>query len=151
MKLFVKTNSDVQETEVTIRCRERDEEVENIISGIHSSIKQIIGEKDNGDSCQVALTKVLYFEALEGNVFAYLEQSVIRVKNTLYELEYSYKNHHFIRISKSAVVNLRAIKNIKPEEGRRLILELKNSEHLVVSKNYVSVLKKALCMKEDKK
>ena len=58
--------------------------------------------------------------------------------------------NHFVRISKSVVVNLRMITNIRPEEGRRVRIEMKNQEYLIVSKNYVSDLKKALGMKEGK-
>lgn len=151
MKLYVKEHCNVEETEVIIRCQKHDDEVENIIAGIQNASKLMIGEQDNGDSCQVPVIKVMYFEAVEGNVYAYLEQSVIKVRNTLYELEDLYSNYYFIRISKSTIVNLRTIKNIKPEEGRRLMIELKNKENLVVSKNYVSTLKKALGMKEVRK
>lgn len=148
MKLYVNEHCEVTETEVIIRCQEHDDEVENIITGIKSAAKLIIGENEKGDSCQLPVINVLYFEAVDGNVYAYLEQSVMRIKNTLYELEDSCNNYYFIRISKSVIVNLRTIKSIKPEAGRRLLIELKNKENLVVSKNYVSALKKALKMKE---
>ena len=42
------------------------------------------------------------------------------------------------------------ITNIRPEEGRRVRIELRNQESLIVSKNYVSDLKKAIGMKEGK-
>lgn len=148
MKLLVQEKCDIRETEVIIRCQERDEEVDNLIIGIHSATKKIIGEKENGCSYQVSAVRVLYFEAVEGNVFAYLDKEVMRVRNTLYEIEESYSNNHFVRISKSAAVNLRAIKSISPDEGRRLRIRLTNNENLVVSKNYVSALKKSLGMKE---
>jgi len=151
MKLFVKEHCDVDETEVLIRCQKHDNEVENIITGIRNASKVIIGVKENGDSCQVPINGVMYFEAVDGCVFAYLEQAVMRVKSTLYELEDSYSNNHFVRISKSAIVNLRAIKVFKPGEGRRLLLELNNKEVLVVSKNYVGTLKMAIGMKEVRK
>ena len=148
MKLFVKEKCDVKETEVEIRCRTRDREVDDLIAGLRSATNTIIGEKENGDVCQVPVVRILYFEAIEGKVFAYLEQEVIKIKSTLYEIEDAYKANYFVRISKSTVVNLRMIKNMRPEEGRRVRIELKNNEYLIVSKNYVGDLKKALGMKE---
>ena len=148
MKLFVKEKCDVKETEVEIRCQIRDREVDDLITGIKNAANTILGEKENGDTCQVPVVRILYFEAVEGRVFAYLDNEVLKIKNTLYEVEDSYKSNHFVRISKSAVVNLRTVTNIRPEEGRRVRLELKNREHLIVSKNYVGCLKKALGMKE---
>ena len=148
MKLFVKEKCDVKETEVEIRCRIRDREVDDLITGIKNATNTIIGEKENGDLCQVPVIRILYFEAIDGRVFAYLDKEIVRIKSTLYEVEESYSNNYFVRISKSAVVNLRTITNIRPEEGRRVRIELKNNESLIVSKNYVGSLKKALGMKE---
>ena len=148
MKLFVKEKCDVKETEVEIRCRVRDREVDDLITGIKNATNTIIGEKENGDLCQVPVIRILYFEAIDGRVFAYLDKEIVRIKSTLYEVEETYSSNYFVRISKSAVVNLRTITNIRPEEGRRVRIELKNNESLIVSKNYVGSLKKALGMKE---
>ena len=150
MKLFVKEKCDVKETEVEIRCRIRDREVDDLIAGLRSATNTIIGEKENGDTCQVPVARILYFEAIEGRVFAYLEREVVKIKHTLYEVEETYRHNYFVRISKSTVVNLRTITNMRPEEGRRVKLELMNKEYLIASKNYVSGLKKALGMKEAK-
>ena len=52
MKLFVKDRMDLTETEVEIRCRERDSEVENIIRSIKTAGDYLICEKENGDKHQ---------------------------------------------------------------------------------------------------
>ena len=146
MKLFVKEKCEVKETEVEIRCRTRDREVDALIAGIKNAASFLVGEKENG----VPVARIFYFEAIEGKVFAYLEKDLIKIRSTLYEVESTYQSNHFVRISKSVVVNLRMITNIRPEEGRRVRIEMKNQEYLIVSKNYVSNLKKALGMKEGK-
>ena len=150
MKLFVKEKCEVKETEVEIRCRTRDREVDALIAGIKNAASFLVGEKENGNLCQVPVARIFYFEAIEGKVFAYLEKELIRIRSALYEVESTYQSNHFVRISKSVVVNLRMITNIRPEEGRRVRIEMKNQEYLIVSKNYVSDLKKALGMKEGK-
>lgn len=150
MKLFVKEKCEVKETEVEIRCRTRDREVDALIAGIKNAASFLVGEKENGDLCQVPVARIFYFEAIEGKVFAYLEKEIVKIRSALYEVESTYQSNHFVRISKSAVVNLRMITNIRPEEGRRVRIELRNQESLIVSKNYVSDLKKAIGMKEGK-
>ena len=61
MKLFVRENQNLAETEVEIRCNTRDKEVENLIHAINSATNVIIGEKDSGDKTPLYLSKVLYF------------------------------------------------------------------------------------------
>lgn len=147
MKLIIKEKAAVKETEVEIRCVTRDNEVENIVQGIKSASSLIVAKKENGDFCQLRPSQILYFEALERLVYAYLDNEIVTVKKNLYELEEELSSLYFIRISKSTIVNVRAIKNIRPEDGRRIRLQLRNGEWTIVSKNYVSSLKKMIGMK----
>ncbi|MCR5213324.1 MAG: LytTR family transcriptional regulator DNA-binding domain-containing protein [Eubacterium sp.] len=141
MKLFVKDKMNISETEVEIRCRERNDDVENIINSIRAAGTMLMGEKDNGDKAPVFISKVLYFEAVERYVFAYTSSDVFRVKKTLYDLEDELKDRHFVRISKSLIVNVKAVEHISPENSRRLKLKLRNGEWVIVSRNYVADFK----------
>lgn len=147
MKLFLKEKCNVNETEVEIRCVKRNSEVDSIIKGIKDAGTTLIGEKENGDVLQISVKDILYFEAVDRHVYAYLKNEVLRVKSTLYDIELSYQELFFVRISKSFIVNIRDINCIRPEDGRRVRLLLSNGEWLIVSKNYVSTLKKAIGMK----
>ncbi|MBR1772548.1 MAG: LytTR family transcriptional regulator [Eubacterium sp.] len=150
MKIFVKDKVKISETEVEIRCREKDSEVEAVLESIKSVSDTLMGEKENGDKEPVRVSKVLYFEAVDRNVFAYTTDNFYRVKRTLYDLEDYLTKKHFVRISKSAIVNLKAVKSVAPEDGRRLKLLLRNGEWIVVSRNYVSDFKTGIGMKEAK-
>ncbi len=149
MRLFLKEIKDLKETEVEIRYRERDEEVENLISAVNSAHDKLIGVKDNGDCVPVSFTKILYFEAVDRGVFAYTSASVYKIRNTLYELEDTCSSKSFVRISKSTIVNLNAVRKISPDEGRKLRLLLANGETVIVSRGFVGDLKKSLGMKGD--
>ena len=150
MKIFVKDKVKISETEVEIRCREKDSEVEAVLESIKNVSDTLMGEKENGDKEPVRVSKVLYFEAVDRNVFAYTTDNFYRVKRTLYDLEDYLTKKHFVRISKSAIVNLKAVKSVAPEDGRRLKLLLRNGEWIVVSRNYVSDFKTGIGMKEAK-
>ena len=147
MKLFVRENQNLAETEVEIRCNERNAEVENLIYAINSAANVIIGEKENGDKILVYITKVLYFEAVNRSVYAYTGSDIFRVKKTMYDIEDLVSNDHFVRISKSVIVNLRAVRKISPDSGRRLKLLLSSGEWVIVSRNYVEDFKQSIGMK----
>ena len=147
MKLFVRENQNLAETEVEIRCNERNAEVENLIYAINSAANVIIGEKENGDKIPVYITKVLYFEAVDRSVYAYTGSDIFRVKKTMYDIEDLVSNDHFVRISKSVIVNLRAVRKISPDSGRRLKLLLSSGEWVIVSRNYVEDFKQSIGMK----
>lgn len=147
MKLFVRDNLNLAETEVEIRCSERDEEVKNLINAVKAAGDTLIGEKENGDKTPVYISKVLYFEAVDRNVFAYTTSEIFRVKKTLYDLEDMALSNFFVRISKSVIVNLKAVQKIAPDSSRRLKLLLRNGEWVIVSRNFVNDFKNALGMK----
>ena len=150
MKIFVKDKMNISETEVEIRCRERDNEVEAIIESVRNVEDTLMGEKENGDKVPVRISRVLYFEAVDRNVYGYTDQEFYRIKRTLYDLEEDLEKRHFVRISKSVIVNIKAVKRIAPEDARRLKLELRNGEWIVVSRNYVADFKAGIGMKEAK-
>jgi DNA-binding LytR/AlgR family response regulator len=147
LKLFVRENQNLAETEVEIRCRERNEEVENLIHAINSASNVIILEKENGDKAPVYLSKVLYFEAVDRNVYACTGSEVYRVRMTMYDIEDLTLKDHFVRISKSVIVNLRAVRKISPDDGRRLKLLLSSGEWVIVSRSYVEGFKQSIGMK----
>lgn len=150
MKIFVKDKMNLSETEVEIRCKERDTEVEAVLESIKIASDSIMGEKENGDMEPVRISRVLYFEAVDRNVFAYTVDDFFRVRRTLYDLEDYLIQKYFVRISKSTIVNLKAVKSVAPEDGRRLKLLLRNGEWVVVSRNYVNDFKTGIGMKEAK-
>jgi DNA-binding LytR/AlgR family response regulator len=147
MKLLLRVNPDISETEVEIRCRERDSEIDNLIDAIHSSAEAIFGINDTGDTERIYTSQILYIEAVDRDVFAYKAEGVYKIRKTLYELEENLKNKLFVRISKSVIVNLKAVRSVSPEDFRRCRLLLKNGEYLIVSRNYVNNFKAAIGMK----
>ena len=150
VKLFLREDKDIRETEVEIRFRTMDDETKALISAVNSSADMLIGLKDNGDSERIFVAKILYFEAVDRYVFAYCSTGVYRIRKTLYELEDGLKDRSFVRISRSALVNINAVRTIKPEDSRRIRLCLKNGEYLIVARNYVRNFKTAIGMKEDR-
>ena len=60
------------------------------------------------------------------------------------ELESQLASRHFLRISKSTIVNLMKVEAIKPALNGRFLVRLRNGEDVIVSRKYVPALKAAL-------
>lgn len=147
MKLFLREIPTLSETEVEVRFRERDREVDNLVRSINLSGDALYGINEKGDTEMVYVSQILYIEAVDRDVFAYKASGVYRIRNTLYELEDDLREKLFVRISKSTIVNIKAIRTIAPEDFRRIKLLLSNGEYLVVSRSYANGFKLAIGMK----
>lgn len=147
MRLFLREKPDIEETEVEIRYRTKDREVEDLVRTLNSSSDLITGISDKGDTEVIYASEILYIEAVDRGVFIYRKDDTCKVRSTLYELEERLKDRCFVRISKSTLVNIRSIRSIAPEDARRVKLLLRNGEYLIVSRNYVNDLKAAIGMK----
>jgi DNA-binding LytR/AlgR family response regulator len=92
----------------------------------------------------VAPKDVFYFEAVDNKVFLYLEKEVYETKLKLYELEERFVGTDFLRVSKSVIMNLAKVKTLSPAFNGRFEATMKNGEKVIVSRQYVPVLKDKL-------
>lgn len=92
------------------------------------------------------LEKDYYFESVDNRVSACCKQEVYEVKQKLYELEKLYDHTNFLRISKAMIVNVSKIQRVAPMFNGRLEAVLDNGERVIISRQYVSGLKKKLEM-----
>ena len=86
----------------------------------------------------------MYIESVDNRTFIYTLQKVYESKQRIYELEENLKPKHFLRISKSSLVNLMKIISVKPALGGSFSAVLSNGEEIIISRKYVSELKKVL-------
>jgi DNA-binding LytR/AlgR family response regulator len=93
----------------------------------------------------VPLRSVLYFAAEGQSVRCFAAASSGEVKERLYELEARLPASRFARISKSAIVNLGAVREVHPWFGRSLLLRFGvEGRQVEVSRSYVGSLKDRL-------
>ncbi len=137
-KISVKENE-----QVTIECVEVTQEIMNLKSYAEGVGNSIAGTID-GKMTEASLSDILYFEAVDESVFAYLEKDVMAVKGRLYEYEKRLSEKGFVRISKSILLHLNKVENIRPALNRKFIAELSNGEQVMISRQYVKPLKEVL-------
>lgn len=143
MKLIIESDSNAQEVSVTVRCGKIDDEVSKLIENIRLFTNTIHGKK-NGIDFFIGLSDILYFESIDNKMFFYTEKEIYETTLRLYEIEERFKETSFVRISKSFIINLTKVVNIRSETNSRLIAELINGEKVVISRQYVPLIKKKL-------
>jgi DNA-binding LytR/AlgR family response regulator len=131
------------EPEIIIRCNEFDESTVKLIDLIRANTKKFVGF-DGSQICLIEPAEVFYFEAVDNRVYIYCKDKVFESRLKLYQIEEEYEASDFFRASKSFIINLRQIEMLSPAFSGRLEALLKNGEKVIISRQYVPVLKKKL-------
>ena len=143
MKIIIQTDDSVQETTLSITCREVTPELERLIEALRLSDKKL-SVRVNGEIRLIDLKSILYVETVERNSFIYTEGGVFESQLRLYELEAMLAEHNFIRVNKSTLVNLNMIESLKSDIDRRIRVTLKNGYQLIISRTYAEDFKAKL-------
>lgn len=143
MRIQIFEDPGIEETEVTIRCREADEQLMQLVSRLRMYERKLIGIRD-GSTYILDPREILYIDTADRKTFFYTGDAVYETVLKLYELEERLAASDFIRISKSCIVNFFQIRSLRPEFGGRMILTMNNGEKLCVSRQYAGTIKKKL-------
>jgi len=143
LKIMIRQDESVAETEITVVCRQLDERLEEILATI-SLIDNTVTGRRGDETCFIPLKEILYFESVDNKVFFYTDGEMYEMSAKLYQLEEKLQNSKFARISKSTIANLNKFRSIKPEKNSRLTATLVNGERLVVSRQYIGEIKTKL-------
>lgn len=143
MKIIIECKED-NDFEVVIRCNKVDDNVKKIMSLLEND-KFIIG-KLNNRSYQIMINDIYYIEANEDRVFLYCKDKVYETNLRLYELENKLETYFFIWISKSNLLNLNKLDNVKALLNGRYEAMLINNEKLIITRHYVRGFKKKFGM-----
>lgn len=143
MKLSMEESASHIEPEIIVRYREMDEPLRRVVAAIRLAGGTLIGRQEERLHILNA-EDVYYFEAVDGKVFLYAEKEVYETSFRLYEIESRFEETDFFRASKSVVVNLSKIASVQAVFNGRFEARMKNGEKLIISRQYVPVLKKKL-------
>ena len=145
MKITIVEIGPGEEEEIIVRCRELSDELTQCLKTLRQSgaRRKLKLYKDNG-LFLAEPEDVYYFESVDERVFAYCKSEVYEARQRLYELEAMLPETDFFRASKSSILNLTKIKSVTPAFNGRLEALLKNGEKVIISRQYVAVLKDKL-------
>ncbi len=126
-----------------IHCHAVSDEVREIVAFVKSRQGQLSGTIDERQY-EISVTDIFYIETVDNRSFICTKGKVYESKQKLYELEDILKEKHFLRVSKSVILNLMKISSIEPALNGRFTAVLSSGEQIIISRKYVPELKKAL-------
>lgn len=143
MKITLNQDPSFAETEVIINCPRTDEDILRLVAMLRVYQKKLVGVKD-GERHLLDVKDILYIDTADKKTFLYTEKAIYESALKLYELEDALRELDFLRAGRSAIVNFRKIKSIRPEMGGRLLVTMDNAEQVYVSRQYAGELKEKL-------
>ena len=126
-----------------IQCHSVSEEVREIVAFVKSRQGQLTGIADERQY-EISISDIFYIESVDNKAFIYTKSKVYETRQKLYELEEMLSKKHFLRVSKSTLLNLMKVSAIKPALNSRFTAVLQSGEQVVITRKYVPELKKAL-------
>ena len=128
---------------VEISCHALSDEVREIVAFVKSRRGQLTGTLDDRQY-EVPVTDIFYIESVDNKVFLYTKDKVYETKQKIYEFESMLQEKYFLRVSKSMLLNLMKVEAIKPALNGRFSAVLRSGEQVIITRNYVPALKRAL-------
>jgi DNA-binding LytR/AlgR family response regulator len=143
VKIIIEESPSYEETEVIIKYKALNDEVQRLISLLKSSEEKILGVI-GGETYFVEPEDIFYFESVDKKTFMYTKSQVLETSLRLYEIEEKLAKHDFFRANKSTIINISKIRKLSPRFNGRLDVLLESNEKLVISRQYVPVIKEIL-------
>ena len=129
-----------------------DEHVDVYYSNMRPVIKQIIDtvnserptlsgrpadeDLDDGEEIILDPKEIYYLDHIDRKLFAYTSDGVYRLMNTLTVCEDMLWNYGFVRVSKSNLINIYKIRQLKPDMNMKVYASFDNGERICINRSY---------------
>ena len=143
MKIRMEEDPSAEDLEITIRCRQTNEQVIRILEMLRMADRKLTGHKDQ-QTYLLDVSQVLYIDTVEKKTFLYTETEVYETPLRLYVVEDRLECCEFFRAWKSLIINFNQIQSLKPEFGGTMQVTMSNGERLTVSRQYAKSVKEKL-------
>lgn len=145
MKVNIYKKDGLNENYISLYYDKMDTETEIAKTFLLSFQQNIIGKDRISEKERMILPgEILYLEMVDRKCFLYLKDSEWQTDATLQGFLDRFGNQGFVRISKSMVVNIFHIRELKAEANMRVNAILKNGEVLTVNRSYRNAFYKYL-------
>lgn len=96
----------------------------------------LTGYKQTKEKVSFRIEDVLYFETVDGLVFAYTVDCVYEIKGRLYQVEEKVNKRNICRASKTMLVNVEHIISVRTALNGRLYARMENGEEILITRRY---------------
>lgn len=142
MKYIIQKITD-GEDELILRYQNVTEEVEQALRFMSRPQQKLLGTKD-GKKTVIDFGSILYAESVDGKCFVYTDSDVFGVEYTLIQLEQILSDVNFFRCSKSMIINIDKVRQLKSLASNRIDATMCSGEHIMISRTYASDFRKRL-------
>ena len=143
MKIEINVDDKIEETSISISCKGLTPELQKMIAMMRILDKKFAVTRD-GETFLLDVSEIIYIEAIDRKTFVYTKDGVYESGLRLYELEQQLEEFGFCRVSKSCLVQLRAVRSLKSDINRRIRVTLDNGEVIIASRQYADEIKRRL-------
>lgn len=144
MKVDIDIKKEYKEISIVIKAPQMNNDVTEIIDKLNQEKKKRLPISGKMDDKIYVLNpnEIVLFYSLQGKVYAQTKDKELEIKQTLYSLEENLKGTSFVRISKSAIVNVNKIKNIEVSFNGSLVVKFTNGHDEIISRRFVAKFKR---------
>lgn len=149
MRVTEKIVSNPEDEGVTLEYMRFTKDFEEIKEYVQHKGDLLIGYTQKKDKTAVRVEDILYFEVVDGVVFAYTVDEVYEIKGRLYQVEEKISRRTICRVSKTMLVNIDHIISVRTALNGRLYARMENGEEILITRRYAKEVEHCF-MEEDK-
>lgn len=149
MRVTEKLVKSPDEEGVTLQYIRLTKDFEEIKEYVQHKGDTLIGYKQTREMVSVRVEDILYFETVDGRVFAYTVDSVYEIKGRLYQVEEKVNRRNICRVSKTMLVNVEHITSVRTALNGRLYARMENGEEILITRRYAKEIENCFMEDED--
>ncbi len=131
------------EDELILRYQSMTEDVGRALEFMSGQQQKLFGTKD-GQKTVIDTAGIIYAESVDGRSFVYTDSDVFGVEHTLTQLEQILRGVNFFRCSKSMIINIDKVRQLRSLASNRIDATMCSGEHIIISRTYASAFRKRL-------
>ena len=141
MKLNLYKENDIQNEHVDVYYSNMRPLIRQLVDTVNSDRPSLPGrpadeDLDDGEEILLDPKDIYYLDHIDRKLFAYTKNEVYRLMNTLSSCEEMLWNYGFVRVSKSNLINIYRIKQLKPDLNMKVYASFDNGERICINRSY---------------
>ena len=149
MKLNLYEDKNIKEEKVDIHFTNMRPVIKQLIDTVKSERPTLSGrpadaDLDDGEEIILDAKEIYYLDHVDRKLFAYTKDGVFRIMNTLANCEEMLWNYGFVRVSKSNLINIYKIKQLKPDANMKVYTSFDNGDRICINRSYNKSFKEYL-------
>ena len=149
MKLNLYEDKNLKEEQVDIHFTNMRPVIKQLIDTVKSERPTLSGRPadediDDGEEIILDAKEIYYLDHVDRTLFVYTKDGVFRIMNTLANCEEMLWNYGFVRVSKSNLINIYKIKQLKPDANMKVYASFDSGDRICINRSYNKSFKEYL-------